>query len=407
MGLFKRAHSVLGKSVRTGLLARTQQLPSDAARPASYPYITQDELDALLERRGPEETPRKDTRRAVQSPPGVPLTWHDAGLASSPPFLGPTIEPAELKTALSGGAAEHSEDQELIYEVSRLKDGLEAPAELFSQLQAHLQLTAAALLLYDPLRMVYAPWASCGYDQTTQHRLRIPTGLNEEFDRVAQGEMLALDEAQQLARFRGCFSSRSFSRIRELILVPFIAYEKLLAVLLVTSMARPYREVRGLLAVVAERAAPLLYRAREEKLQLLRREPPGTPSALVEDVRSFATTCQNSGRRLILIRLSFQPALSLLERRFPAVDSFRLREDLGAVVSSLSQEIGSVYRFDRTHLLLLVHGMAQADPELLLHQISMVVRGLFHELSSAPVLEAEHRTGTDPEQAVRALSELV
>ena len=72
------------------------------------------------------------------------------------------------------------------------------------------------------------------------------------------------------------------------------------------------------------------------------------------------------------------------------------------------QEIGSVYGIDRTDLLLVIHAMANADAELILHQISMITRSLFHELSSvSKVLDADHRTGADPEQALQALSELV
>ncbi|MBA7620035.1 hypothetical protein ES703_27377 [subsurface metagenome] len=245
----------------------------------------------------------------------------------------------------------------------------------------NLHLTKAALLLYDPIRMVFAPWASVGYDKTTHHRLRISLGFNKYFNRVANGTVLNLTTEQELEGFKNCFSSREYAALTQLILSPLIFNEKLIAILLITHMEEShFKDILALLSEISIQAAPAIFRAREEKLKNIRQESLVSPEPLEDSVQKLARNCQKKGLPLVMIKLSLEKVIQSIISHNALLDPFRLKEDISSIIYSLLYEIGAVHNLDQNHILLLIHNMQAPDPELLIHHIGLTLKMFFREL---------------------------
>jgi hypothetical protein len=92
------------------------------------------------------------------------------------------------------------------------------------------------------------------------------------------------------------------------------------------------------------------------------------------------TECQGRAQPLLLIRLSLEELLRLALERFPELERFRLYEFLAGSCRRLLRGIGRVEITRPPGLVLLVHGMMDADPPLLLRQLESAllaeIRGL-------------------------------
>ena len=419
MGLIARAISLRHLALKPkGLLHKGLEiikcLERERKKSSSF-LITQDELDTIT---ASLQSNRKDQIPVIReelSHPQIPLTWEEAGIKSPSKSLGPTIITEELQQLFSGqaGAEEKSEKKEDLIkkEISGLQDGIEAPAQLFSILKNNLGFSKAALLLYDPLRMVFAPWASCGYDKTTLHRLRIPLGYNKIFNQVANGDLLILSAKEELAGFKKCFSSREFAILSNIIFAPFIVTEKLIAVLVITNSEPPGTgDDTALLSRISAHAAPIIHRAREEKLKDLKQESASSPESLQDHVRTLAETCKQQGTPFIIIKISLERVIKSIVHNNPYLDSFRLREDILNLMRSFLADIGSIRNLNQHHLLLLIYAMPEADAELLIYQIGLAFRKFFRELASEQKIyfnEAYKVFPDDREEVLELLSELV
>jgi hypothetical protein len=282
--------------------------------------------------------------------------------------------------------------QEVLSALTRARRGLEAPARLFQLLGDELGLRKAALLLYDPLRLVFAPWAACGYDQTTLQRLRIPMGYNGTFDRMAGGETLHFSEPSDLAQLRPLFSFREFSTLQHAVFVPFLHTRKWIAIFVSTEQSpAPWGSDPAFYATVAERAAELLYEARERHLEAvshdgdflesLRRELLVRPTGLRPLMRRSAEEAVANGKPFVVIRFDLRTALSVIHQAAPSFVPFRLGEDLCGMVLALFRSLGTAVRPDPDHLLLLLDQVQPTDQELLFRHLEGVLRFYFPSLA--------------------------
>ena len=292
-----------------------------------------------------------------------------------------------------------------MFRISQIPEGIAAPALLFSLLKAHLRLQAAALLLQDSARQLFVPWCSTGLDTTTRHRLLLPPGLNEPFNRAASGEVTVVAE-EEMQGFREFFSSREFALIRRLILVPFVYGQRLVGLLLIMFMAsEPAGEMLSLLRQVAQQAAPPLLRAAGRQGDDGLRD---TGQPLPELVAGMLESAKQHSHPLLLMRLKLSPLLRQVEARYPELEPFRLQEELLTLCRDLFRVIGRVRSLKSNQLLVLVNGMKDADPELLLRELEAVIQASLKELMPADSLKlaTESRIVTeDPEAALDFIAE--
>jgi hypothetical protein len=280
---------------------------------------------------------------------GVPLAVHNDVRAGS----------AEVRR---GSLLAPVSAEELTYRVAAIPAGFAAPLQLFALLRDVLGLQQAALLAYDARRYVYSPLAATGFDATSRHRLRLEPGANADFNRAAAGSIVEV-RGEELAAFREYFSSREFSGIRQLTLVPYLHSQRLVGLLLIARLARPQApETVQLLRSSMSTAGPLLAQDGEE--------PPAEDDRPPEErLRALLAECQGRGQALMLIRFSLDELLRLAQERFPEMESFRLHESLVSSCRRLLRGIGQVQIPKPRVLALLVHGMKDADPPLLLRQL--------------------------------------
>jgi len=378
MGLFERARSLARAAPaprKAGLLHRSRRL-----------------LEQIL------AFPPQGSSTAVDEPPG----------AEPAPAEGPVFPPQEARLA-----SVEQRTQEILAALSRLRRGFEAPASLFELLEQELGLSKAALLLYDPLRMVFAPWASRGCDATSLRRLRIPPRYSPAVDRLAGGETLYLSEAEDLEELRGFFSFRAFSTMNQDVLLPLVHERRWIALLVITEQkATPVESDPVLLRNVANRSAEFLYEARERHLEALnqdrehleaqRRELLAPPSALPQLLRRCSEAATANGRTLLVIRLSFHELFARVRRTMPALDAFRLREDVFRLVSALFASLGVTAAGDSEHLLVLAHAIVPPDPQILVRHLESVLGRFFPSAADKQDLELhpEVRTWSGaPEQS--------
>lgn len=339
----------------------------------------------------------------------IPLTWQEVGITTSHDDQDPQIKQEELEHLLTAASENQTRDIKKIFrDISRLQDGIEAPAQLFTILKDNLHLEKAALLLYDPYRMAFAPWAASGYDRTTLRKLRLPLGSNRHLNHIADGQTLVLSDRDELADFQRCFSAREFSGINQLAITPFIFEDKLLAALLITHNARlTSDESRQLLNEISQQAAPLIFRFRDKKLESLKRESLERPELLAERMQALIRRGRETDHPAVLMKISLEKFADIITGKNPYLDSFRLHEDLTGIVSTLLHELGVVQPLGPKHLLILVYNMAEMDSRLLLHHLELTVKSFFWELAEEESLDFLAQVKTvhgDEAEAVDAFS---
>jgi hypothetical protein len=300
---------------------------------------------------------------------------------------------------------------EILSSIEKLVDGIELPAELFNALASRLGIEKGALLLYDPLRLVYAPWASLGYDQTTLHRMRIGLGANESFTTLANGTPIVLSQGPSLVPYQQYFSSREFSSIPRLILVPFIASAKLIGILLLSELSFRFESDQALLAClarVAESGSSRLLRAREERLKRAGAQGVRPGASPQEQIEHYLSSFGSAATHILLLSLSVEEYAHSILAAHAHLDPFRLHEDFRYFLSAFVSELGAAITLRQGLFLVALQGLDRADIDLFLHQLSSFLHGLFggNGTSEASTGPRVLRSRTWPDEAAD-LRELV
>jgi len=269
--------------------------------------------------------------------------------------------------------------EEMLTAVSTLRPGMELPSRLFTALTSLLGARRGAFLLYDPVRLVYAPWAIRGYDQTTQRRMRIPLGANEAWNALANGRPLVL-AAPALTQFQQFFSTREFSGISKLILVPFIAEDKLIAVFLVTDLDSPLASDDDLvecLSRAAEAGAPRVQEARAARIAaaVSSGSRPETVSPQDETAR-FLEAVGASRASVLLLALSLEEFSRGVLLSHHDLEPFRLHEDLVFFLGSFLADVGRALPVRQGRFILALPDFDRTSLDVFLHQLSLFLHGL-------------------------------
>ena len=289
--------------------------------------------------------------------------------------------PAETAPAPSPVAlVAASSATDILSRLRALPDTVELPSLIFGVLKDTLAISRGALLLYDPMRMVYAPWASCGLDQTTLHRLRISLGAVGSFTALANGRPVIVEAGPSLAEYQRYFSSRELASVSRFALAPFIADEKLIGALLVLEAAPPFDEPARLLACLEEvcgTASPAIHRARSETMRPLPAVP-GRPGATLEEGISRLVSSSQAGTCRYLC---FSVSLDTWQRRILEanryLDPFRLGEDLRYFLGAFAADLGAAFPLPGGVFLFALQGIEPGSLDLLVHQLRTYLSTLF------------------------------
>jgi hypothetical protein len=294
-------------------------------------------------------------------------------LASFPePSLGVQEVAASQDLPVSLAADQGTVVHQIIAESRSLSDGVELPSRLFTTLRKSLSITKGALLLYDPLRLEYAPWASYGFDQTTLHRMRIPLGANDTFNALANGEPLEVTASEHLSAFQQFFSSREFSSMARMVLCPYIHDETLVGVLLATEIAHPSLDTPGLLSClkgVAAEISPALQKARGFLMKLTQARAARPPAAPEERIARLLESPAARGRKRLFLSVAMGPYVRGIAAAHEDLDLFRLREDVRNLMDAFLADLGVAVMLPAGNLLVCLQDVAREDIPLFLHQL--------------------------------------
>jgi hypothetical protein len=408
MGLLQKAVSV---SPGKGLLRKSLDILRGSEAGPSI-LVTQEEVDELLANRKSETPVYRKPEIVV--PPKVPLTWSDAGI-TAPSARGPTIDDAEFRRIHGGKKTERvvarsrapektlqdayevptpppppvDPTEEIISRIFALAPGVELPSRMFGILKARLSITKGALLLFDPIRLVYAPWASTGYDTTSLHRLRIPRGATEGFTSVASGRAIIIKGMEQIAHYEKYFSNREHAFIERIILAPVISDETLIAVLLITAASPPLPSENSLLSSlerIAGAAAPVIQKSREEKLKR------GTVSAEMirapskEELTRLLSSPSWSKKSILFISLTLADYEKQFLSMVPDMDPFRLDEDMRHFLRSFTADLGCAIPLGSAKYLVGLQDIEKKDLDIFLHQLTVYLNTIFGEIEGDGVL---------------------
>jgi hypothetical protein len=313
------------------------------------------------------------------------------------------------------GRASEEVSGEIIAAITALPQGVEIPSQLFSLLLSRLEIEKGALLLYDPLRLVYAPWASHGFDQTTLHRMRIPLGANASFNALANGSPVSLTEPPSLAHYQAYFSAREFSSLSRLLMTPFIAEAKLIGVLIVTDLQAPFEgdtDLLACLAQVAKAGSQLLQKARQDKLNRAGAQGLRAGTSPEEDAARYLSAFSAASVRILFCSLSLEAYAKKIIAAHAHLDPFRLYEDLRYFLGAFVSDLGTAIPVRQGVYIVALQGFDATDLDLFLHQLSIFLRGLFggngkSEADTRPVILTTRswpEDGTDVQELVEFLS---
>ena len=262
--------------------------------------------------------------------------------------------------------------RQILEEAQAFPDGVELPSLLFTLLRKRLSIVKGALLLYDPARLEYAPWASHGFDQTTLHRMRIPLGANEAVNALANGESIEVRQAARKADFQRFFSSREFSTLETIILAPFIAEETLVAILLIAEIRHEFDDNAELLACLSRAssgAAPQLQNARGFLARWNQEKLARAPVAPVEQVIRLLASPAARGKTFLLLGIRLDAYVRGIAAFHEDIDQFRLREDIRAFLDAFLADLGVAAMLPAGVLLICLQGIQRNDIDLFLHQM--------------------------------------
>ena len=326
----------------------------------------------------------------IDSPPAPPLSIQVAERETPDlvPFRFEALTPRSTDeppviAAQPAEAGRRFEDvlEEVLTAIAALRGGVELPSRLFTALTTLLGVRKGALLLFDPVRLVYAPWAVLGYDQTTLHRMRIPLGANDTWNALANGSPLTLSGAPSIAGFQQYFSAREMAGVSRLILVPFLAEEKLIAVLLLSDIDSPLAKEEDLiscLARAAEAGAPRVHEARAARIAAAgstgaRPEPLN----LTDEPSRFIASIGASRKMVLLLSLSLEEYSESVLKAHEHLDPFRLHEDLLYFLGSFLSDVGKVLSVRHGRFVFALPDYEATGLDLFIHQLSLFLHGLF------------------------------
>lgn len=357
-----------------GLLHRSLAvLRATLPPPVPAPHVQDLDLRALLQPDAPlvgealAAEAFEPTR--AEAPAGAPVALVDEPASPSPSAASPA-EPLPAAVAPA----------DILERLRALPDHVELPSHIFTVLKESLGISRGALLLYDPVRMVYAPWASCGLDQTSLRKLRISLGAVSSFNALANGAPIPVEGAASLAEYQRYFSSREFSTLSRLVLAPFIVEEKLIGALMVIETAPPFDEQARLLNCLEQisgATAPAIRRARRESRRAETAPLPRTGSSIEEEIGRLVSSRRSGDGRLLFFSISLAAYQRRILEAHRYLDPFRLEEDLRHFLEAFAADLGGAFPLPGGVFLLALQAVEKRNLDLLVHQLASYLSALF------------------------------
>lgn len=291
-------------------------------------------------------------------------------------------DPGSQLTAMHPDGPTPVDQKALLERMGGIPRGLEAAGYAFSILKETLHLHKAAMLLNDAPRDVFAPWALCGFDETTARRLRLPVDLLDRYARLREGEALVIERTAGMPDVQELFSSREYDTLERIVILPFCHQERLVSLLLVADSDHRL-DRRFFLEEFSQRVAPataeILSQSRDEKLPEPTDVSLASNTPLREEISQLERRATAENTALLIVRMSIGRLVEHLCRMNTYIEKYRLRQDLLMILGTMISGLGRVRTLDPDRVLFLVHEIDEPDGDLLVHQVSGMLAWFFPE----------------------------
>lgn len=217
-----------------------------------------------------------------------------------------------------------------------------------------------------------------GFDYTTEHRMRIPES------RVPRTE-----ERPEASEFRSYFSVREYSMVEEIYLYPFVVEANTIALLMIVDspyLQGNHRFLSVICAAVSDAVAELIFHNREERIRFARKQATFTLSELIAHFETQQAEHREDTR---FILLSANQAVGALVQAGEAADEYRMRQDVMRILSAMVSGIATIAEVGQGRVLLAMYDGDTTDLDLLVHQLSHQIEGLFPELTGQEKFSVE------------------
>ena len=340
----------------------------------------------LLDRASELSEPRLQDREAPENPPRdegdnkkKTDTWlgpTDIGLFEKGPGEG--VDTSAGRVAQAGQTGTRIPDiHSLLWNAERIENDLQAPAEVFALIVREFQAKKAALLVLGYEREYFVPYSIRGFDETTEHRLRIPHSLLTDSSYLSEGYSLLGDDEKE--RFKRFFSNREYSLITKILLVPFRYDDDIIAVLMITDCPLLSASTLGMIdfRTLSRDLGEFIHNSRNTTLDRLTGAEVRTRSEVLSAVQEAIELVSGSENRLTFFLISLSSFLELLQREAENVETYRLREDAIRIISSMMPDSVDVFSVDQHVLLIVMPAKFHVNTGLLVHQIKVGLQTLF------------------------------
>jgi len=258
--------------------------------------------------------------------------------------------------------------------------GIEFPSILFSHIVKEFHITKGALLLPQE-NLSFVPWAETGFDRTTSRRIRIPEIL---LDGIKENESYNFIELKnsEIDILKDYFSFREYSVTESVTIIPLIADDQIIAILLICSGDILNLSSEAKLTIfnnLSDSAAPLLFSKRESvfsKFELITDNEVNIDKA----VGKFINNQKNSS--FLLLSISLEEFIRFMRNKDSNAIAFRLKQDILRLVKTLIAENGEVINGTKDSLIILLKASRIAEAEMFVHQIGLSL-SYFYKISTS------------------------
>ena len=265
----------------------------------------------------------------------------------------------------------------------------DTPLYLFSFLKKELGIEKGSLLLLDPEKKVYFPWAITGYDETTNHRLRIPYELLQSILTTEEEPVFilsTLDNDTNQEKIKKYFSLREFSILERLLFLPLEINDEVFGLLIATS-AKSFSsedELLNLLKENQEKISNIIYQSRADHLFSTSVSSLKEKDEAITTVSHLIATLPHTSTGLVLFVFDLNKIIKQILKNNEDADSLRIREDVLRILTPMISENGSIVTLDTLQLLIVIPKSRLRRNDLFAHQIASAIKGYFSLPNSAP-----------------------
>lgn len=270
--------------------------------------------------------------------------------------------------------------EDLLTEIESYPADLELPVRLFNAIRRFLKFTKAALCVYEETAEAFLSWASCGFDKTTSHRLRLPlTFIHEQVSNSFPNPCFL--EISLLDAVKDFFSIREFSSLQGMFFNRFYFKDRVVAVFL--SSFGPEDQVDEEIMTEAfkkinDTCAQKLNASRENTQRLTGGAQGALKNDLREELEPLMDKALSDNRKLSVIHIDLSKPISDILKGSECADPFRLRQEVTRIVISMMPENTSVVKQENDKLVLLLLGRSRYDAEIVNMQFTQALGNFFN-----------------------------